>query len=193
MFKRFCFILLATITALATNAQNALPEFSTENAPVWYYVQFNTGSNILSDKGNGNPLQTAAKSKTDANQWQFIGNADNLYMKSKAGNYITYTNSFFCASSTNKTELRIVKSTNSTGGWEIQRKSANGQSMNQWQGTSTGAKLGEWTAGDNNNPVTFLPSSAIVPIFSLAENEQWYYIQFAISDRNSITRRGDRD
>ena len=184
MIKRFCFTLLAMIAILATNAQNALPEFSTENAPVWYYVQFNTGGNILSDKGNGNPLQTATKAKTDANQWQFIGNADNLYMKSKASNYITYTNSFFCASATNKTELKIVKSTNSTGGWEIQRKSANGQSMNQWQGTATGAKLGEWSAGDNNNPVTFLPSSAIVPIFSLAENEQWYYIQFAISDQS---------
>lgn len=184
MLKKLHLSLFVLFMALAAYAQNSLPEFSSEESPLWYYVQFKTGGNVLSDKGSGKNLQTATKAKTDANQWQFIGTAEEMYMKSKNGNYIYYNGSKFAASTSSKTSLKIVKSSNGAGGWEIQRKSANGQSMNQWGGTAVGAELGEWSAGDNNNPVTFLPSSPIVPIFSLLENEQWYYIQFAISDQS---------
>lgn len=184
MLKKITLSLFAIFATLATYAQDVLPEFSSEASPLWYFVQFKTGGNVLSDKGSGKNLQTATKAKSDANQWQFIGTADDMYMKSKSGNYIYYNGSKFAASASSKTALKIMKSTNGAGGWEIQRKSASGQSMNQWGGTSTGAELGEWSAGDNNNPVTFLPSSPIVPIFSLLDNEQWYYIQFAISDQS---------
>jgi hypothetical protein len=149
MLKKITLSMFAIFATLATYAQDVLPEFSSEASPLWYLVQFKTGGNVLSDKGSGKNLQTATKAKSDANQWQFIGTADDMYMKSKSGNYIYYNGSKFAASGSSKTALKIVKSTNGAGGWEIQRKSGNGQSMNQWGGTSTGAELGEWSAGDN--------------------------------------------
>ena len=148
MLKKLHLSLFVLFMALAAYAQNSLPEFSSEESPLWYYVQFKTGGNVLSDKGSGKNLQTATKAKTDTNQWQFIGTAEEMYMKSKNGNYIYYNGSKFAASTSSKTSLKIVKSSNGAGGWEIQRKSANGQSMNQWGGTAVGAELGEWSAGD---------------------------------------------
>ena len=84
MLKKITLSLFAIFATLATYAQDVLPEFSSEASPLWYFVQFKTGGNVLSDKGSGKNLQTATKAKSDANQWQFIGTADDMYMKSKS-------------------------------------------------------------------------------------------------------------
>lgn len=173
-----------TLLCLSLFAFAQSPEFSTEDSPIWYNIQFKTGGNVLSDPGSGNNLVTATKSKTDATLWQFIGNKSDFYLKSKKGNYVNWSGSRFTSSSSNKVALKMIDTTNSLGGFEIQRKAASGVSMNQWGGTSTGVQLGEWNAGDNNNPVTFLATSAIPPIFSIDDTEQWYFIQFAISDQS---------
>ena len=77
MKKTYAF-LMALFFCVAAAAQGLLPEFSTEDNPVWYRVQFKTGSAFLTDKGNGAELQTAAGSSGDAQKWQLIGNKDNF-------------------------------------------------------------------------------------------------------------------
>lgn len=56
MIKRISTLLIALCAFVAIKAQG--PSFSTEEAPVWYYIQFKTGEAILGDQGEGNNLLT---------------------------------------------------------------------------------------------------------------------------------------
>ena len=47
--KQFYLFLLAALFSLLPSAAQQLPEFSTEEKPVWYNIQFQTGGNYLSD------------------------------------------------------------------------------------------------------------------------------------------------
>lgn len=171
MKKTYAF-LMALFFCVAAAAQGLLPELSTEDNPVWYRVQFKTGSAFLTDKGNGAELQTAAGSSSDAQKWQLIGNKDNFKMKSKIGRYVNWNGSKYTASKTAGVALKIVQSTNAsaTDCWEIQRASGS-QSMNQWGGAGAGKTLGEWTLGDANNPLSFVATAAKLPVFSSGDTE----------------------
>ena len=72
---------------------------------------------------------------------------------------MAYANSRFTTSSTSSVKLNIVASTNATHkpAWEIQRTSSS-SCMNQWGGAAFGVELGEWTKGDQNNPLLFIPA-----------------------------------
>ncbi|MBR6338883.1 MAG: glycoside hydrolase family 95 protein [Alloprevotella sp.] len=176
----FCGLLLVQHVALAQQ----LPKFSTAEDPVFYYVQFNKGSACIADKGVGQNLQTATKANVDAQKWAFIGTKDDFVMLSKLGNYVTYASSYF-QTGAEGISLKLVTSTAAEGCWEIQRKSGN-KSMNQWGGSGAGRSIGEWSAGDANNPLTFEAASAVQPDFSDEEAEHWYFLQFVISDQTLI-------
>lgn len=182
MKKTYTF-LIALCFCLAAAAQGLLPEFSTEANPVWYRVQFKTGSAFLTDQGNGTALKTAAGNTADAQKWQLIGSKDNFKLKSKSGRYVNWNGSRYTTSTTG-VALKLVQSTNAsaTDCWEIQRATGS-QSMNQWGGAGTGKELGEWTAGDANNPLTFVATAAKMPTFSTDKSETWYFIQFRNSGR----------
>ncbi len=175
--KRIFFFLTALMTCLCTSAQGTPPDFSTEDAPAWYRVQFKTGSAYLTDKGLNANLQTATLTNSDEQQWQLIGTADNFVMKNKAGRYVNFSSGKYTASSKG-VALKIVASTHggSEDCWEIQRVGQE-QSMNQWGGSGAGKALGEWTAGDANNPINFIPLSISKPEFSNETTEKWYFIQ----------------
>lgn len=178
MKKTYALMLLLFFCATAV-AQGVLPEFSTEANPIWYRVQFKTGSAFLTDQGNGANLKTADGSSSDAQKWQLIGTKSNFKMKSKSGRYIHWNGSKFIASSSASVALKLVQSTNAsaTDCWEIQRVNGS-QSMNQWGGGGAGRELGEWTQGDPNNPLTFIATSTKLPTFSDDNSESWYFIQF---------------
>ncbi len=178
MIKRISTLLIALCAFVAVKAQ--APTFSTEEAPVWYYIQFKTGEAILGDQGDGNNLLTMQGAESP-NQWALIGNADSFYMKSRWGNYVYYTNGYFASSSTNKTSLKLISSPNYSGYYEIQRTAASSKSMNQWGGAGAGKQLGEWNAGDVNNPLSFVTEMpAPVPdFFSYEDAPEYYYLQFA--------------
>ncbi len=178
MKKTYALFILLLFCATAM-AQGVLPEFSTEASPVWYRVQFKTGSAFLTDQGNGATLKTADGSSADAQKWQLIGTKSNFKMKSKSGRYINWNGSKYTTSTSSSVALKLVQSTNAsaTDCWEIQRASGS-QSMNQWGGAGTGKELGEWTQGDPNNPLTFVATSTKLPTFSNDESETWYFIQF---------------
>lgn len=157
-------------------AQTVLPVFSTQESPVWYYIQFKTGAAYLTDQGSGGKVQTANKSSADVQKWQLIGTQESFLLRSKNGNYLAWNGNYFTTAGTG-IELKIVKSGNDANYWEIQRKSSS-QSMNQWGGTGAGRDLGEYTAGDPNNPLSFILASVVPPVFSTDDNSVWYYVQF---------------
>lgn len=157
------------------------PVFSTSTDPVYYQVQFKTGAACLQDYGVGVSVKTAAKSDLDAQKWQFIGTKNSFKMRSKSGNYLHFNGSKF-TTATSGIDLKIISSPGNSGYWEIQRKNAN-NSMNQWGGAGTGKELGEWTAGDTNNPLAFVAVDPVLPIFSDTTATQWYFINFIRENR----------
>ncbi|MBE6308225.1 MAG: hypothetical protein E7087_02805 [Bacteroidales bacterium] len=156
-----------------------LPFFSTEEAPEYWWVQFRTGSAVLADQGADSNVQTAAKSYTNAQLWQLVGDETGFYMKNKNGNYLSWnsTGSRFATSSSAENKATLVLHENSNAGYyEIQLSGSN--YMNQFGGTGTGKELGVWNAGDPNNILTFVSAEPTFPNFSDEENSYWYFIKF---------------
>ena len=151
--------------------------YSTEDAPVWFKVQFKAGECFLTDKGDGNKLQTATRNDADTQLWQFIGTPEGFYMKSKAGNYVYFTNSRFTASSTNKTELDLTKNA-ADGYYEIGQTNTD-YNMNQHGGSGAGKEIGQWGAGDTNNPLQII---APLPYFSTEEEPVYWWINLNTSN-----------
>ena len=156
--------------------------FSTEDEPAYYQVIFQNGGWALTDKGAENDVRTATKdAASSAQYWQFIGNPESFYMKSKDGNWLGHKSGFYYATAANKVELRLFKTSNSSyaGAYEIQRTAVapNGNCMNMYQGAGNDKQLSEWGKGDGGNPVAFMAEPAY-PKFSKDGKDYWYYIQF---------------
>lgn len=178
------FLFLIALFALATvNAQSVLPEFSTTDAPKYYVVQFKNGNGVIKDTGAGNKLQTAAYGAASENQWQLIGSAEGFYMLSKTGRYVGYSGGRFTATDeAGKVQLALIQSPADAEYWEIKRAGQN-NTINQWGGAGTGKELGEWTAGDPNNPLRFVPMTITLPEFSDDVTEKWYFLKMPRSNR----------
>ena len=173
--KQFYLFLLAALFSLLPSAAQQLPEFSTEEKPVWYNIQFQTGGNYLSDKGSGQKAVTSATAATDAQKWQLVGNAESFKLRSKSGNFLSWNGSRFTTSAEG-VSLKLVENSDYEC-WEIQR-SGSSSNLNQNGGTAAGVELGEWYANDPNNRLSFVIASLV---FSDADSEQWYYILSARS------------
>lgn len=180
--RRFTLFLSAMLVCLWVSAQGTLPEFSTEDAPVWYTVKFKTGEHYLSGPNNAN-MVTVASASSDNQKFQFIGTKDDFRMKSKAGQWVKYSGSRFAmtSGSTEATALDLVEGT-TEGYFEIGRKGESGR-MNQWEGTSVGVQLGEYNVGDSNNQLFFESVSAIWPKFAASESDEgkYYMIKFLVA------------
>lgn len=185
---------LKTIIACMAITLSGIPgieaqvQFSTTASPVWYQVRFNRGDAAIADQGSGNNLRTVASNPSaDAQLWQFIGNNDSFKMRSKLGNEVTYANGKFQTGSQG-TDLYVTTSSESKC-YEIGRV---GQSnhMNQWEGYGVNREIGEYNAGDVNNPLkVYTPAGTAVdfditipegplPEFSSEENPVWYFLQW---------------
>ena len=149
--------------------------FSTEDSPKYFQVKFKAGGANMADQGDGKKILTESSSIAASQLWQFIGTPESFYMKSKTGNYVYYADSRFKTSSTNKTELNIIKNA-AEGYYEIGRTATENR-FNQHGGSGTGKELGEWGAGDTNNPLQFIEEPNY-PKLSDINNEYWYFIQF---------------
>lgn len=176
-----------------SEAPRSLPAiFSYENAPVYYFVQFNSGGGALSDKGSGNKAKTAKISKSDeSQQWMFVGNPNNFYMKSKKGNYLNFANDAFTTSNESGVSMAIIATENggAEGCWELKRADK-GNCMNQYQGAGLDRELHEWGAGDNNNPVRLMIAKNVPPLFSVVGGqENWYFVKF-INKNNYLSGNG---
>lgn len=188
MKKQFTLLLALFMIFMNVKGQ-VLPKFSVANDTTWYYVQFETGSAVLSDPGVGQRLVTVQKNFQDDQQWALIGGQDDFIMKSKSGNYISYTGGYYVSDAEGE-HLRLVASPNPdfSGSWEIQRKDGT-SSMNQWEGSGPGKFLGEYTVGDMNNPLIFVATTAQLPEFSSDQEETWYFLKFC-ENGNTIQDAG---
>jgi alpha-L-fucosidase 2 len=180
MKLRFSIFIMMLCLVVAGLSARTTPVFSTEAEPVWYQVQFVTGSATLADQGSGKTLVTQTKADTDAQKWQLIGTADSFIMKSKAGNYVGMSGTYFAAVSASEAVKLYLYANDANGCYEIGRYGESTH-MNQWGGTGAGKSLGEWTSGDSNNMLNFLATSSVYPVFSTDDTEEWYFIQFANS------------
>lgn len=161
------------------NIDTSLPIFTTPDSPKYYYAKFYTGGNVLADQGSGSNLLTESMVDADADQlWAFYGTRENFVMCSKTGNYVNFASSRYTADASGVAlALKATGNASATGCWEIKRV-AGSNYMNQFGGTGVGVQLGEWTYGDNNNPIRFVATEAELPEFSTGTNEHWYFIQF---------------
>jgi len=195
MRKKFYLFLTALLALTGVRAQVVVPQFSTEDAPVWYTLEFKTGGHFLEDQGSGADLQTANAEEGDAQRWQLIGSRDNFLLKSKLGHYVGYGGSYFRATATAADAVALKLADGATEGtFELQRVGTTGKSMNQWGGTGVGAKLGEWDARDPNNPLWFNEVEAsdplyLDPVFSTDEAETYFMLRFA-NGGNNLSEQG---
>lgn len=156
--------------------------FSTEDAPRWYSVEFKTGGNFLTDAGSGNNMVTVGAADSNEECWMFIGDYFGFKMKSGNGNYVYYDETASRFRTTNDaaaaTTLTFVPGA-AADTWELQR-SGSSKCMNQNGGTGVGVQLGEWTAGDANNPFYLNATvlSNVAPVFTDGSTD-WFMIRFA--------------
>lgn len=171
-------LLVACALSLTTSAQSTLPKFSAEGDTIWYQVKFKGGGGVLAEQGTNKVLLTASASSANLQRWAFFGSQDGFKMVSKAGNYVGYNGSRFNAvAKTAAQNLRIINGSED-GYFEIQRTSVTGQAMNQFGGTGIGKQLGEWSCGDPNNQLYFVPLTPIYPKFSNETESSYYFIKF---------------
>ena len=131
--KRITLFFFALFAIMMAKAQSTLPEFSTEENPVWYTVQFKAGGDniFLSDKGAGQKMKTKAGNPATNEQFQFIGTSESYKMKSKAGNWVGFKDRFVTGNKDQAAELKMVKGS-AEGYWEIHRVANANNGMNQW-------------------------------------------------------------
>ncbi|MBQ8365066.1 MAG: glycoside hydrolase N-terminal domain-containing protein [Bacteroidaceae bacterium] len=158
-----------------------LPYFSTEEAPEYWWVHFNTSNAALKDMGANSNAQTAAKAYANEQLWQLVGDETSFYMKNKAGRYLIYNSEASRFQTTETADSKTTLQLNSLGddNFEIQLHNTSGHnSMNPNGGAGTGKELGVWSSGDANNPLTFISAEPTYPNFSDADNSYWYFIKF---------------
>lgn len=179
--KRLYALLVCLLAMIClVSAAPTEPIFSTEDEPVWCYIQFNTGSYVVGAPSTGGTLVTYSKSKLTARLWQLIGTKDNFILKTKSGRYAQWNSSteryVSTTSAADATPLRLQASGNF---WEITRQGST-LGWNMFGGAKVGAEIGEWTQGDTGNQLSFVLVDPVKPKFCTAEDEnpQWYFIQF---------------
>ncbi len=147
-----------------------MPDASTADNPVWYYIQFQTNQYLLTAKGEGAEAKTAALSSAEANAqlWRLEKSGDAYALYNKEGQRLYYSNSYIRAGKTASGTDRfyIIESNNSLGGFEISTTQATGGKtfINQWGGAGLGKSFGLWSFGDNSNVVRFIAERDLVPV-----------------------------
>lgn len=184
----FCFAAATSVSA------QTLPEFSTEDSPVWYQVNFTTGGAILSGFEPG-VLKTEAVRGGESVDWQVIGTQNDFIMANRAGKYVGWNGSRYTAEADKASAVKLHLNAVGTS-WEIGREGSD-LYLNQFGGTGAGRELGEWNSGDNNNKLTFqtpaegndpikiteMPESAELaanglPQLSSGSKSYYYFIKF---------------
>ncbi|NDV46736.1 hypothetical protein D0T49_06710 [Paludibacter sp. 221] len=186
MKKHILPLLFLFLSAAWLNAQTK-PKLSSSTNEFWYYIQFCKGGAVIQDMGNNTNLLTKKKVDGQASQlWKLTGTHDNYVLVSKQGRTMNYSSNRFQASTGSSVKFALVSTTNTSfaPAWELKRVGQT-QCMNQYGGAGVDAELGQWTAGDGNNPLIFIPedpSRELFPEISSGTNHVWYYIQFKKGD-----------
>ena len=178
-FKSILCLLMGIVCNVAWAEVTPLT-FSTEDAPVWYYIQFKAGGNLLNaPEANANLKTCYVGDRSATTQWMLVGTADDFYLRNVNGDYVGFSNGRFTATTEGDRKAKLKISVH--GDYHnIQR--IGGSGMNQHAATTPGVELAEYTAGDGNNALSFVSctsvSSPALPLFSTEDAPEWYMIQF---------------
>ena len=172
------------------NELNYMPEISTDDKEVWYYMYFKKGGNVLQDMGAGADLTIQVATEDNSNQlWKVTGTKDNYAITSKTGRTIGFSSSFYKATTETENPLKFkfvfAENEDWVPAWELQRPGGS-QYLNQYQNTNVGQRISEWNRGDGGNMLNFRRPSEMgfnepiegFPVISDNTTEKWYYIQF---------------
>lgn len=164
MRKKIGLSLLITILTTIMHAAT-MPEVSTSEKVIWYYVQFSNQKNVLTAQTSGTKVITSMPLGRSTQLWKLEGSSNEGYTLTSKSGLMLYSSTtaqngmFYAATSpTSNTKVRIVQSTASgyTDSYEIQPFTNTSVSMNQWTGAGSGKDLGLWDKGDTNNPLVFV-------------------------------------
>lgn len=176
----------------AEKEMNYMPEISTDEKEVWYYIQFKKGENVIQDMGTGEKLKIQVPVENKEEQlWKVTGTKDNYVISGKKGRTIDFLDNYYIAREEKNAPLsfKFVFTENQDWipAWELQRKEETGNNyLNQYQNTNPGQPISEWRLGDGGNMLNFITPSEMgfndpiegFPEISTNDNEKWYYIQF---------------
>lgn len=168
---------------------NLMPELSTNNHEVWYYIKFKNGGNVLQDMGIDEDLRIQQADKNvDEQLWKITGTKDNYIISNKSGRVISYADGYYKATSKNAQPFKFIYTANQdwVPAWELQRPGETGKCLNQYQNTNPGQPISEWSVGDGGNMLNFFLPEEMgfsenieeFPEISSDENSIWYHIQF---------------
>ncbi|MCC8145590.1 MAG: T9SS type A sorting domain-containing protein [Bacteroidales bacterium] len=193
--------LLASLLLSNIYAQATMPEISTSDNEVWYYIQFTKGNAVLEDFGEAVPLTTQNVSLINAEQhWKIVEaskpSGEYKYeIESAKGHKLCYLSSRFVTSKTSTAALfSIVKSTSTAyPGFVLKYNSGY---MNQKGGETFGKLLERGTSlASAGSSLIFVPTHLMeeppgpeIPKVSSVDDsdETWYYIQFNRTSNTSL-------
>lgn len=164
----------------AQREMNFLPEVSTENQDIWYYLQFVKNNKVIQDMGmNEELIARDPLEDKDAQLWKLTGKYNEYQLTSKKGNTIALSGETYQSLASGGNSFNFIYSGNNTNSsiWELQRS---GQTI---QGVSliTGDQIGENNLQNENNLLLFTAAGQITynfPQISTQDKEIWYYVQF---------------
>lgn len=181
-------------------AQTTMPEISTEDNEIWYYIQFNKGKAVLEDFGEAVPLTTQNVSLINEEQhWKVIEAATpsgeyKYQIVSAKGHSLCYSSSFITSKTSTPALFSILNST-ATNYPGLVLKS-NGGYVNQKGGETFGKILERGASiAAVGSSLTFIPVELMEeppapekPKVSSKDdsNETWYYIQFIRTSSASL-------
>jgi hypothetical protein len=199
--KKFTLLCLSVLFSLTTFAQtDTNGDVLDTSGSTYYYIQFssnNTGNQgVIQDVGVDVDLRTKkALETTDSQLWNITLNSDKHVFTNKLGNEIGHDGFLYQATLADAGVIfDIIVSTNPTypDTWELKRDTIDGTNhVNQNGGGGFERTLGEYSPGDQNNPLKFIKEAdALDPIIGVVGGldpplisvlptlDTYYYIQF---------------
>ncbi|MBQ0049004.1 MAG: glycoside hydrolase family 95 protein [Bacteroidales bacterium] len=151
--RRILYLLLAVLCTCAVKAAG-LPQVSTKENPVWYFIQFTSKNGVLEAPASAGEVKTAQANGKDVQLWRVEGNeTDGFQFYSRSGLQMYLSNpdrnsGFLNAAATapNDGNFDIVVSTVSGSNGYLIGPHGKTCYLNQWQGAGIGKRLGLWDA-----------------------------------------------
>ncbi|MDG5800589.1 hypothetical protein QA597_09485 [Marinilabiliaceae bacterium ANBcel2] len=165
MKKRLLLLSMVLAFCFSSQAVSLMPELSSGDDEIWYFIEFSNGGYVISDQGIGNNLLTAEKSVVATQLWKFEETEEDsevYIVTSMMGNFIGFYNDRYIATEDDGTELLIHESDSEDYPSSFEIKRAENEDdfyMNQFGGAGVDNQLGEWFYGDMNNPVIFIKAT----------------------------------
>jgi hypothetical protein len=185
---------------------STFPVISSSDASneTWYNIQFKNGGHVIQDMGENTNILTKNLNEAElAQQWKVIhsptpSGSFKYQIKNKSGRGLSRVSSsetsdgFYQTTATASAMLNfdIVATTNSTysPAWELKRQGSS-KNMNQYQynypagQNLVNVRISEWTANDQNNPLSFIPVKTTTTAMDEIKADDSSPVKISIQDK----------